>query len=76
MHQNILPVVSAAAVLLLLTLFTAGAMAAAPAAGGVALSGVAGAVAAVDPAETRRRELRNARQQLRQRLAPGLTVLP
>jgi len=76
MHQNILPVFSAAAALLLLTLFAASAMAAAPAAGGIAVSGMAGASATIDPAEARRRELRNARQQLRQRLAPGLTVLP
>lgn len=78
MSQNLLTVCSAAALLLLPTLFpaTATAAAAAPGAGSVVVSGVAGVPAAVDPAATRRQELRAAREQLRRRFAPAMSVMP
>jgi len=77
MSQNLLTVCGTAALLLLLTLFTATATAAAaPSAGSVVVSGVAGVPAAVDPATTRRQELRAAREQLRRRFAPAISVMP
>lgn len=76
MTTDIRSVLTAAVLLVLLTLATAAATAAEPRAASLIGTSVAGMPVAVDAAPSARRDARAAREELRRRIAPAIQIMP